>query len=140
MDTSVRICLHIYRILGPHTPSSPLSATSTLHYTYQSTICFKDVVLTIFSMKAAVILGALAVLAAAAPAPQLIDLDGVASIEVPPAGPSSDISVAQPDAFDAVAATKAAAASVQTASAKRKRTYGTCAPQQSTSTQSGIPR
>ena len=46
-------------------------------------------------MKSAIIIGALASLAAAAPAPQLIDLDGVASIFVPEAGPSSGLSVAE---------------------------------------------
>lgn len=82
-------------------------------------------------MKSTLILGALVGLAAAAPRPQLIDLEGVAAIEIPAVGPSSDVTVAQPDAFDAVAVIRAAAESIQTASAKIKRTEGDCAPQQS---------
>lgn len=89
-------------------------------------------------MKSALVLGALAGLVVAAPAPQLIDLDGVASVVVPEAGPAPNANVAQPDAFDAVAATKAAVASVETASAKFKRTEGDCAPQPSRCAQSYV--
>lgn len=83
------------------------------------------------AMKSAFILGALAGLAAAAPAPQLMDLDEIAAIEIPAVGPSSEVTVAQPDAFDAAAATRAAAASIETASTKVKRSEGDCAPQPS---------
>jgi hypothetical protein len=82
-------------------------------------------------MRSIFLLGALAALAVAALAPQLIDLDAVAATEVPPAGPASDLMVAQADAFDAAAAAKDAAASVQTASEKVKRTGTTCARQPS---------
>jgi hypothetical protein len=88
-------------------------------------------------MKSTLILGGLAALAAAAPAPQGIDLDGVAAVMVPKAGPADNINVAQPDAFDAAAVTKSAAASIQTASAKVKRTSGDCAPQESRSKEQG---
>ncbi|ERF69061.1 hypothetical protein EPUS_01017 [Endocarpon pusillum Z07020] len=80
-------------------------------------------------MKSSLVLGALVGLAAAVPTPQLIDLDGVAATDIPPVGPSSDVMVAQPDTFDAAAASKEAAASVEAASTKVKRAEGDCAPQ-----------
>jgi hypothetical protein len=89
-------------------------------------------------MKHTLILGVFAGLAAAAPAPQLIDLDGVASIVVPEAGPPDNLNVAQPDAYDAAAAKNAAIASVQTGSIKAKRTDGSCAPQESWCTTAAI--
>lgn len=82
-------------------------------------------------MKSSLVFGALVGLAAAVPTPQLIDVEGVAAIEVPAVGPSSEVMVAEPDTFDAAAASKEAAASVEAASTKVKRAEGDCAPQPS---------
>ncbi len=82
-------------------------------------------------MKSSLVLGALVGLAVAVPTPQLIDLDGVAAMDVPEVGPSSEVMVPQPDTFDAAAASKEAAASVEVASTKVKRTEGDCATQPS---------
>lgn len=82
-------------------------------------------------MKSSLILSALVGLAAAVPTPQMTDLDGVAAVEVPSVGPSSEDIVPRPDTFDAAAASREAAESVQTASTKVKRAEGDCAPQPS---------
>lgn len=82
-------------------------------------------------MKSSLVLGALVGFAAAVPTPQQIDLDKVAAMDIPTVGPSSEVMVAQPDTFDAAAASKEAVASVQTASTKVKRAEGDCAPQPS---------